>query len=196
MRFFIPHQARDFLCSKWYQSTRLALSTGTCPCTVHDTTPTAFQQLWVIIYLWYISSSFSSCYAFLFMHYSSDYLPYVHFLSILYLALSDSSSLVQQFHHVFISYAIKHEFINLLYLYLDYYRWTATIESLLSFLFFNINCPNSWSFILFCLPFRLALDSNTIKALGLSSSSLPPWVDLMLHCRLAAVNPTGRSCII
>ena len=56
------------------------------------------------------------------MHYSSDYLPYIHFLSILYLALSDSSSLVQQFHHVFISYAIKHEFINLLYLYLDYYR--------------------------------------------------------------------------
>lgn len=152
MHFFIPHQARDILCSKWYQSTRLAVSTGTCPCTVHDTTPTAFQQLWVIgIYLWWISSSFSSCCAFLFMHYSSDYLPYIHFLSILYLALSDSSSLVQQFHHVFISYAIKHEFINLLYLYLDYYRWTTTIESLLSLLFFLTQTLD----LLFCFVFLL-----------------------------------------
>ena len=94
------------------------------------------------------------------------------------LASSDSSLQVEQFHRAFISYTIKHDFINLLYLYLDFYKWALVIHSSI--------------LARLCVCFRLALDGSSIQALGLSSPSLPPWVDLMLHCRLADQNPNGR----
>ena len=55
-----------------------------------------------------------------------------------------------------------------------------------------INSWFAWSFVIVSIFFlRLAADQQSIVALGLNTSDLPPWVDYLIHCRLAAINPTG-----
>ena len=97
---------------------------------------------------------------------------------------------VLQFHQSFIDYCIRLKLANLLYQYLDFYKYGTqstvcfdlkSLDILTLCLLLNNNVFNFA---------RLCESAASIKELGMDVKK-PPWVDMLIKCRLLGRNSRG-----